>query len=806
MPRLASALVLVVAIGAGAIALLDLRPPSAAGPDTPSERFSASRAMTYVEELAREPRPTGSAANQEARQRLEAWLRRHAPEVETQEATRLTRRLPGWVQGGRVVNLVARLPGRDSTGSVLLMAHHDTVPVSPGAADDAAGVAALLETLRALAAGPRPRNDVVVLLTDGEEIGLWGAEAFLEDHRWAGDVEVVVNLEARGSRGASILFETGPVDSALMRRLDDAVPHLTGASYAYDVYRTLPNDTDFTVFRRAGRSGFNFAFIGDAGSYHSARDDVAHLDPDSLQHHGESALGMARHFGSQDLAELPRQGTAVYFNLPALGLVAYPTGWALPLALLALVATVAWWLRARRRHALSLARTFAALGWVPAAVAVGVAVTHGAALVARPTLDLRTATLAPTPWYLVAWALLAWVVTWIALKFLAPRLGRVEITGAAYAWWTALALGSAILLPSSSYLFVWPLLAALAAGLALPPARDGEPGDGEKEAARAAPALGVILHAVAWASAALLWVPTLALVGIALGLSAAPVLALGSSLLAVVLLGPFLPTQGRGAWLPVLGVATTGLAFLAATAVTTGHTPERPASNSLYYTLDTDTGQALWVSQDRRVDEWTAETLGTEPERRPLEGFFFRTVDVLASAAPSLPLAPARVERLGSGEEGGGEVRLRVTLPEGEGGRLPAEVRLALEARGGVEPRRLAGRDVPAANRDAPPPEVLEISFHGPPRSFEVVVGIAPGAGLAAETVVHRYGFPNPPRGPAPRPEGYQATSSELTDRSLVRASHDLSSPASAEDHRDGAPEARTDAASASTSGAGTAS
>ena len=71
------------------------------------------------------------------------------------------------------------------------MAHYDSVPCSPGASDDGMGTATVIETARAIAAGAPLRRTVVIVLTDGEEAGLLGAEAFMREHPLAGTVHVV---------------------------------------------------------------------------------------------------------------------------------------------------------------------------------------------------------------------------------------------------------------------------------------------------------------------------------------------------------------------------------------------------------------------------------------------------------------------------------------------------------------------------------------------------------------------------------------------------------------------------------------
>ncbi|NJL27883.1 MAG: M20/M25/M40 family metallo-hydrolase [Thermoanaerobaculia bacterium] len=204
----------------------------------------------------------------------------------------------------RVVNVLGRLVGRERGRALLLLTHYDSVPNSPGASDDGSGVAAVLETLRALRSGPQLRNDVIFLFTDGEEAGLLGARAFAEQHPWIDDVGAVVNFEARGTRGPSLMFETSDGNARLIGELRRAMGHPRATSYSYEIYKLLPNDTDFSVFRRRGLPGMNFAFIHGATAYHTAQDSFENLDPRSLQHHGEAALGLARGLGEADLRQL----------------------------------------------------------------------------------------------------------------------------------------------------------------------------------------------------------------------------------------------------------------------------------------------------------------------------------------------------------------------------------------------------------------------------------------------------------------------------------------------------------------------
>lgn len=291
------------------------RPPRPAGADSDPARFSAVRAAEILKTIAVRPHPIGSQDHERVRKVLEERLRSLAEEVTIQRAEVVSdyQRRGGTVVMARVENLLARVRGTDSRGAVLLMSHYDSAPCSPGAADDGAGVAAILETLRALSVGPPLRNDLIVLLSDGEEAGLLGAQAFFREHTWRDEVRLVVNLEARGSGGPALMFETSAGNGRLIREFVESVPHPMADSLAYEIYRRMPNDTDLSIAKRFGAAGLNVAFTEGLYDYHSAGDSLAHLSLASLQQTGEYALGLSRRFGNLDLEDLAAPD-AVFFN------------------------------------------------------------------------------------------------------------------------------------------------------------------------------------------------------------------------------------------------------------------------------------------------------------------------------------------------------------------------------------------------------------------------------------------------------------------------------------------------------------
>jgi len=259
----------------------------------PPAAFSAERAMAHVRQIARAAHPTGSAEHERVQAYLVAELRALGLEPRLQQTIGIASRFP---VAGQVTNILARLPGTGTDGKAILMtAHYDSVAVGPGAADDAAGTAALLETLRALRAGSPLRNDLIIALLDGEEDGLLRAVAFVREHPWARDVGLALCLDAGGTGGRALLYETGERNASLVRAFG-RTPNATGSSAMYSGYRRMPNDSDFSELRLAGITGLNIAISERGDRYHTPLDDPAHLDPRSLQHHGDAALGVAREF------------------------------------------------------------------------------------------------------------------------------------------------------------------------------------------------------------------------------------------------------------------------------------------------------------------------------------------------------------------------------------------------------------------------------------------------------------------------------------------------------------------------------
>ncbi|MGI8437963.1 MAG: M28 family peptidase [Chthoniobacterales bacterium] len=345
-----------VLIAVAGVALVAIKPPAAVGPDAPPEQFSAARAMSHLQHFATKPHPIGSAANATARDYLATALTALGGEVRVERTVGLHAR-GRFIRAGNAENIVARFPGRANQRAVMLVAHYDSVPQGPGAADDGAGVISILETVRALRAGPPLQNDVLVLLTDGEEPGLLGSAGFVADHPdLARQVGVILNLEARGTSGPALMFETSVGNGWLIHELAQSAPSLLASSLMYAAYQLLPNDTDLSELKRTGVPAMNFAFTETIQCYHTRLDTKENLDPRSVQHLGANVLGLSQHFGHLPLTET-RKPDCVYFDWLGHRLVHYPMWmvWVIALATFALL--LAAWLTGRRDHAVTFSFT-----------------------------------------------------------------------------------------------------------------------------------------------------------------------------------------------------------------------------------------------------------------------------------------------------------------------------------------------------------------------------------------------------------------------------------------------------------------
>ena len=574
------------------LAIRSIEPPAAVDENAPATEFSSGRAMRDVREIAKKPHPLGSTENVRVREYLVGRLRELGANPEVQTAT-VARHSPFGPDTWAVVNnIVANIPGTQPTGAVMMVAHYDSVPSGPGAGDNAASVAAILEAVRALKAGPALRNDLIILFADGDELGLLGAQGFVDQHsRDLANIKVVLDFAMRGDEGPSMVFQTSPRDSWQIDQFAATAPSPRGNSWVAASYRTARNQTALKVFSDAGMDGMTFGAVGDITRDHTELDNADSLDQRSLQHQGTYALSMALQFGTIPL-DNPKTNDAVFFVVPG-KLIHYTGRLALPLVILVTIFlfSVIWIGVSAGRFStggiaagsvifvIAIAISFAesrAMSWMMTAVAgwrtLQFGITYGSGYYGVAAFAIIFGTL----W--AGYALISWSI----------RLQ--DLAAGTLAVWTLILIASRITTPAASYLSTWPLLFATIA-FGFRPDASYKPATIRTEILVLVGLIpGTVMLAMNFATT--LYGPS-------------------SAVTAAFLFGLFIPyidflTSGRRWIVPaVLGVLA--IAMIVKGSAASNFDASQPHPDSIFYFQDTDRARARWVSLDSRPDTFTSQ-------------------------------------------------------------------------------------------------------------------------------------------------------------------------------------------------------
>jgi hypothetical protein len=750
-PTRVGLLLAIAMVACAALGLATDRAPAPVSSAAPTTAFSASRARAHLREITRAPHPVGSQAHAAVRQHLVESLTAVGLTPEVQHTTAMSPFAPNYAAD--VHNVLARLPGTNSTGAVLLLAHYDSVMGSYGASDDGAGVVAILETIRALTVGSRLRNDVIVLLSDAEEVGLLGAAAFVDEHPWFRDVAVVLNVEARGSHGASYMFQTTGPNGQLIRALGRATPRPVANTVMQEVYARLPNGTDLSVFMDTGVAGMDFAYLRGLSHYHTPLDNFETQDPASIQHHGSYLLGLARELGDIDLAA-PPPSALTYFNVGPFGLARYPASWILPLAVLGFLIAVGAVLRWVARGQIAIRGV--GVGLLATVATVGLAI-----LTAQFGWGRLAASSESVRWdsyrlfydsgpYLLAFCAVTVAIAAAGALLFGRWARAAEMAVVPVVAWSGLAVAAAIYAPGASYMFFWPGLAGVAAmALTVGPS----PVDLRRAALLAllsAPVLLITAPWVRWLEIAM----TMRLVAASVGLLAIILAVLTPQ---VVVASRALGWRASAAFL-ALGVLSFGWA-----AVTPEYDEVRKRPNQVSYAADLDTGEAYWFSGDPEVDAWTSEVLGPEPERRSLNELGLGDRPYMIRPAQAVPIASQQLVVTSDAIEGSTRlVELKLSLPVGTH-------RTTVELMPGTATPRVAwlnGREL-AAIDGAPDTRRTLFRFVGAPLAdIALRLQIAADSPLALRTVTIT---PGVPIDLPPRPLDTMSRSDVTVLKSIVR-------------------------------------
>ncbi|MGW9684929.1 M28 family peptidase [Flagellimonas sp. 2504JD1-5] len=583
-----------------------LMPSYKADLDASPTSFSTDRALVHVKNLSKEPHAVGFPGHANVRSHIIAELQNMGLEATLQEGYTAG----DWANLSKATNILARIKGSGNGKALLLLSHYDSNPHSSlGASDAGSGVATILEGIRAfLAENKTPKNDIIILISDAEELGLNGADLFVKKHPWAKDIGLVLNFEARGSGGPSyMLIETNGGNGTLIKEFTAANPKYPVAnSLAYSIYKMLPNDTDLTVFREDGDiEGFNFAFIDDHYDYHTVLDSYERLDKNTLAHQGSYLMPLLRYFSDADLNNLKTSEDYIYFNLPYFRLVSYPFGWIWPMFAIALFGFLLLLILGFKKQKLSMIGMLK--GFLPLLLSLTVNGLVGyfgwkAIKWWYPGFsDMLHGFMYNGHLYIMSFALISLAVCfWFYHKFRKLSISEL-LVGPIVIWLLVCGLVS-VYLQGASF-FVVPLFGLLVALMVA--INQDEP----------SPFLLVFLAL----PAIFIYAPFIKMFPVGLGLKMLVATTIFTTLLFVLVL-PFFgrfKSKNRLAYLSLF----LFFVFSIAAHIKADFNENRPKPSSLLYVYDADNNSAVWATYDKQLIDWNGQFLTDKSKISESEGF-----------------------------------------------------------------------------------------------------------------------------------------------------------------------------------------
>jgi len=124
-----------------------MMPQWAVDDNKPLAEFSTKRALVHIKTISQKPHYVGSENHNQVANYLRYELTKLGLETSFQDGYTLT----DWGNLVKSKNILARIKGSQNGKALLLLSHYDSAPhsASPGASDDGAGIATILEGVRA---------------------------------------------------------------------------------------------------------------------------------------------------------------------------------------------------------------------------------------------------------------------------------------------------------------------------------------------------------------------------------------------------------------------------------------------------------------------------------------------------------------------------------------------------------------------------------------------------------------------------------------------------------------------------------
>lgn len=603
---------------------------------TETTAFSTERALEHLKVITEKPHYVGTEAHEDVRNYLIKTLNDLGLETHLQEGYSQNKK---WGSIVKPVNILTRIKGNGNhPKALMLLTHYDSKShASYGAGDAGSGVVTILEGLRAyLSQNKTPKNDIIIMFSDAEELGLNGADIFVNQHPWAKEVGLVLNFEARGSGGPSyMLIETNHGNKKLIEGFKKANPEFPVAnSLAYSVYKLLPNDTDLTYFREDGDiDGFNFAFIDDHFDYHTALDTYDRMDRNTLEHQGSYLMPLLNYFSEVNLSELRNDADVVYFNVPFFKLISYPNSWILPMLIIAILlflGLLSYGFKKRRLQFKALAS-----GFIPSLAVILINGSIG--YFAWPLLLYAYPHYGeilhgfPYNGHLYIWAFALFstgVCLWLYHKFF-NAIDTANLMVAPLLLWLVISGFMAFKLDGASFFIVPVYFGLLSLFILL---RQKQP--------------DILLMTLLIFPLLVIMSPFIVMFPVGLGLKLMISATLLVSLIFILSISVFGFLKHKNRWALLLFAASFG--FMIAAHLNSSFDEHRPKPNSLVYLFDANKNTAVWATYDNVLDDWTKTYLTDTPEAfNNLDISFnskYGTALAYSKTAEVQPIDPIKIE------------------------------------------------------------------------------------------------------------------------------------------------------------------
>lgn len=597
----------VLVVGIITIALFRTPRPQLA--NASEKEFSAYRAFEHIKQIAQKPHSMGTDEHERVKNYIIDELKKLNLKIVVQTTTAIN--YDGGIEAGYVHNIIGTIKGNSSKKAVLVVGHYDSQPNTLGAADDGSAVAAMLEAARALNGFGTFNNDVIFLFTDGEEAGLFGAKAFVDENSLKDSIGIVLNIEARGSSGPCITYEVSPQNGWIMREYAKAVPYPIANSIAYEIYKLLPNDSDFTPLKNFGLSGFNIGFIDEFVNYHSMTDSPENLNLGSLQHHGSYIMGIATHFGNLNLSNTKSEDV-IYFNWIGHSLVLFPIGFNIFFVILVSLLLISVISIGIRKGRLSISKIL--IGGLTFILTIAITILFTwLLLITIKAIYPHYSNFYSSNFYNVAdyftvFTCLALVIYSTIYVLLFKKISAENLLLGLLLVNYIIIIALLYFIPTGAYLFIIPTMLILA-GLLI--------NYSFNFSFENKPLAFLSIHFISIIPVIFLYLPMIGLFFITFGLGTIYI----GVVFVIILMGYLImgvkSFYDRAKWsLPVIALFFL-VGKLIAGQLTSGYSKKQPLQSNVSYILNSDSNEAYWFSSKQFMDDWKSQFFA-EPELKPL--------------------------------------------------------------------------------------------------------------------------------------------------------------------------------------------